>query len=406
MVNDTELERYTSLVRNDLDLSSEMSEEEVYKLIAEKIFNETQNEPISLGDKESLVRIIFDSIRRLDIIQELIDDEEVTEIMVNGYDHIFMEKRGRVSEWNKRFTSKNKLEDVIQQIVSSCNRVVNESDPIVDARLSDGARVNVVLAPPAVYGPILTIRRFPKEGFTLEKMIENDSLSREAAEFLKEVICAGYNCFVSGGTSSGKTTMLNVLSECIPENERVITIEDSAELQIQSIKNLVKLETKNSNSSGCKPITIRDLIKTSLRMRPDRIVVGEVRGGEVVDMLQAFNTGHEGSMSTGHANSAKDMITRLEAMYLQAMDIPLEAVKRQIASGIDILIHLERGRDGKRRVKEIDEITGVKNGEIELRELFIQEYCKGKYSLVRKNKLLDEEKLKKIHEKSFQKNDN
>lgn len=398
MVGNDEIEKYIALVRAEIDLSSEIEEQEVLKLIAEIIFRETIDKPLALKDKDILVKSIFDSIRKLDVIQELIENEDVAEIMVNGYDHIFIEKNGIVSEWGKKFTSKNKLEDVIQQIVSSCNRVVNESEPIVDARLADGARVNVVLSPPAVYGPILTIRRFPKESFTMEKLIENNSITKEAAEFLQEVITAGYNCFVSGGTSSGKTTMLNVLSECIPDNERVITIEDSAELQIKTIKNIVKLETRNANSSGSKAITIRDLIKTALRMRPDRIIVGEVRGIEVVDMLQAFNTGHEGSMSTGHANSSKDMITRLEAMYLQAMDIPLEAVKRQIASGIDIMIHLERGRDGKRRVKEINEIIGVKNGVIELREIFGLEYDGYFYKLIKKNSLLNIEKLTRKNE--------
>lgn len=395
MVSEEEIERYVSLVRMELDVSADLSEEEILSLVANIIYRETCHTPMRLQDKDSLVKIIFDSIRKLDVIQELIEDEDVTEIMVNGYDHIFVEKGGIVREWNKKFTNKNKLDDVIQQIVSSCNRVVNDSEPIVDARLPDGARVNIVLSPPAIYGPILTIRRFPKEGFTMEKLIKYGSISLEAANFLKQLIRCGYNCFVSGGTSSGKTTMLNVLSECIPPNERIITIEDSAELQISSIKNIVKLETKNSNSSGCKPISIRDLIKTALRMRPDRIIVGEVRGAEVVDMLQAFNTGHEGSMSTGHANSSKDMITRLEAMYLQAMEIPLEAVKRQIASGIDIMIHLERGRDGKRRVNEINEVLGVKNGEIELRNLFRLEMEGEKYILRKTNELLRTDKLKR-----------
>lgn len=393
MVSEEDIEKYVSIVRMELDISTDLSEKEIYRFIANIIYRETRDKPIGLQDKDSLVKIVFDSIRKLDVIQELVEDDEVTEIMVNGYDHIFIEKGGIVREWNKKFTNKNKLDDVIQQIVSTCNRVVNDSEPIVDARLPDGARVNVVLAPPAVYGPILTIRRFPKEGFTMEKLIKNGSISLEAAGFLQKVIKAGYNCFVSGGTSSGKTTMLNVLSECIPSNERVITIEDSAELQINSIKNIVRLETKNANSSGSKSITIRDLIKTALRMRPDRIIVGEVRGGEVVDMLQAFNTGHEGSMSTGHANSSIDMITRLEAMYLQAMDIPLEAVKRQIASGIDIMIHLERGRDGKRRVNEINEVIGVRNGEIELRRIFQLELEDSKYQLKRINTLLKKEKV-------------
>lgn len=369
MTDEKETLRIASIVRNELDLSSDPKEEEVKSLIAQIVYRETDNEYISLKDRDILVKNIFDSIRKLDILQELIEDEEISEIMVNGYDRIFIEKRGNITEWPKKFASKEKLEDVIQQVVSSCNRVVNESEPIVDARLSNGERVNIVLSPPALSGPIMTIRRFPKEVFTMEKLIENKSITNEAAAFLKDAVSAGYNCFVSGGTSSGKTTLLNVLSGFIPQGERVITIEDSAELQIKSVDNLVRLETRNSNSSGCEAITIKDLIRTALRMRPDWVIVGEVRGAEVADMLQAMNTGHF-SMSTGHANSSEDMITRLEAMYLQNAEIPLESIRRQIASGIDIMIHLERNARGLRRVTEICEVTYEQEKSIVLRKLF------------------------------------
>ncbi len=369
MIDEREILRLTSIVRTELDMSEEQSEEEVRRLIARIVYRETADENLSLKERETLVKNIFDSIRKLDVLQELIEDEEISEIMVNGYDRIFIEKKGTILEWNKKFSSVEKLEDVIQQIVSECNRVVNESEPIVDARLSNGERVNIVLSPPAVTGPIITIRRFPKEVFTMDTMIENKSITPEAAAFLETVVRAGYNVFVSGGTSSGKTTLLNVLSDFIPSGERVITIEDSAELQIKSVENLVRLETRNANSSGCEAITIKDLIKTALRMRPDRIIVGEVRGAEVADMLQAMNTGHN-SMSTGHANSSADMITRLEAMYLQNAEIPLESIRRQIASGIDIMIHLERSKSGSRRVTEISEVTSDENKSIVLRKLF------------------------------------
>ena len=393
MIDEREILRLTSIVRTELDMSEEQSEEEVRRLIARIVYRETEDENLSLKERETLVKNIFDSIRKLDVLQELIEDEEISEIMVNGYDRIFIEKKGTILEWNKKFSSVEKLEDVIQQIVSECNRVVNESEPIVDARLSNGERVNIVLSPPAVTGPIITIRRFPKEVFTMGKMIENKSITPEAASFLETVVRAGYNVFVSGGTSSGKTTLLNVLSDFIPSGERVITIEDSAELQIKSVENLVRLETRNANSSGCEAITIKDLIKTALRMRPDRIIVGEVRGAEVADMLQAFNTGHEGSLSTGHANSSYDMLTRLEAMYIQNAEIPLEAVRMQIASGIDIMIHLERGRDGVRRVTEINEITHGENKNILLNKLFETQITGRDYNLVKVGQLINTRKM-------------
>ena len=284
--------------------------------------------------------------------------------MVNGTGNIFVEKAGSIFQWDKRFETQEKLEDVIQQIVAKCNRVVNEAFPIADARLENGARVNIVLAPVALNGPVITIRRFPKHPITMEDLLRYGSISQQAAEELERLVAAGYNIFISGGTGSGKTTFLNALSQFIPDTERIITIEDSAELQLQGISNLVRLETRNANMDGTKPITIRDLIKSALRMRPDRIVVGEVRGGEAIDMLQALNTGHDGSLSTGHANSSEDMLARLETMVLMGMELPLSAIRRQIASGVDIIVHLGRLRDKSRRVLEIVEILGYENDEI------------------------------------------
>ena len=394
MIDENEILKYTSSVRSELEVYEDSKEDEVRSEIARIIYRETAEENYSLKDRETLVKNVFDSIRKLDVLQELIEDEEISEIMVNGYDHIFIEKKGTIYEWNKRFSSREKLEDVIQQIVSSCNRVVNESEPIVDARLAGGERVNIVLSPPAVVGPIITIRRFPRNVFTMVKMIENKSITKEAAVFLQDAVRAGYNIFVSGGTSSGKTTLLNVLSDFIPARERVVTIEDSAELQIKSVDNLVRLETRNANSSGCAAITIKDLIKTALRMRPDRIIVGEVRGAEVADMLQAMNTGHN-SMSTGHANSAADMITRLEAMYLQNAEIPLESIRRQIASGIEIMIHLERSKTGLRRVTEINEVTSGENKSIELKKIFVTKFVGGEPVLMRVGELGNRYKMEK-----------
>lgn len=394
MIDENEILKYTSSVRSELEVYEDSKEDEVRSEIARIIYRETAEENYSLKDRETLVKNVFDSIRKLDVLQELIEDEEISEIMVNGYDHIFIEKKGTIYEWNKRFSSREKLEDVIQQIVSSCNRVVNESEPIVDARLAGGERVNIVLSPPAVVGPIITIRRFPRNVFTMEKMTENKSITKEAAAFLQDAVRAGYNIFVSGGTSSGKTTLLNVLSDFIPARERVVTIEDSAELQIKSVDNLVRLETRNANSSGCAAITIKDLIKTALRMRPDRIIVGEVRGAEVADMLQAMNTGHN-SMSTGHANSAADMITRLEAMYLQNAEIPLESIRRQIASGIEIMIHLERSKTGLRRVTEINEVTSGENKSIELKKIFDTKFVGSEPVLMRVGELGNRYKMEK-----------
>ncbi len=355
---------------DSIDYSKEISDEEMRELIDEIIIRDGRQMSLSLSEKENLRKELFHAVRKLDVLQELIDDTEVTEIMINGPEHIFVEKNGKLSRFELKFESKEKLDDVIQQIVAACNRVVNEASPIVDARLENGARVNVVLAPVALNGPIVTIRRFPDEPITMKKLIAFGSLPEEVCIWLEKLVQARYNIFISGGTGSGKTTFLNALSNYIPKDERVITIEDSAELQILNIPNIVRMETRNANVEGCKEISIRDLIKASLRMRPDRIIVGEVRGGEAFDMMQCLNTGHDGSMSTGHANSSKDMLSRLENMILMGMDLPLNAIRQQIASGIDIIIHLGRLRDKSRKVLEIVEVLGFENDNIELKTLY------------------------------------
>ncbi len=365
--------RLKEQVLERLDLSRDMSDEEVLEIIDEVILDSSREQYLSLPDKKWLRKALFDAMRRLDILQELVDDPDITEIMINGADHIFIEKEGRLTEWNKRFSSKQRLEDLIQQIVSFSNRAVSKAHPIADARLPDGARVNIVLDPVALNGPIVTIRRFPRQPITMERLIAWGSVTEEAADFLREAVAAGRNLFISGGTGSGKTTFLNALSQFIPEQERVITIEDNAELQIRQVSNLVSLEARNANTEGTGEITIRDLIRTALRMRPDRIIVGEVRGSEAVDMLQAMNTGHDGSLSTGHANSTADMLSRLEMMVLMGMDIPLEAIRRQIASAIDLFIHLGRLPDGSRKVLEISEVSGYEKGSIRLKSRFSYE---------------------------------
>ena len=353
-----------------LDISREIPDGEILAIIDEGICERAKSQVLSLESRRKLRMEVFYSLRRLDILQELIDDEEITEIMVNGRGKIFYEKQGRILQWDKCFRSREKLEDVIQQIVGTNNRVVNEYSPIVDARLADGSRVNIVLEPIAIDGSCISIRKFPKEPITMEKMIGFGSVSRELVEFLRELVTARYNIFISGGTGSGKTTFLNALSSFIPADERIVTIEDSAELQIRNIPNLVRLETRNDNMETGNGITIRDLIKTALRMRPDRIVVGEIRGAEALDMLQAMNTGHDGSLSTGHANSCRDMLKRIETMVLMGMELPLTAVQAQIAAGIDILIHLGRMRDRSRKVLDVMEITGYEDHEICLNPLY------------------------------------
>lgn len=355
---------------NQMDYSRDLTDAEVLELIDEEVLRMGKNYGLTLAEKNRLQKELFASIRRLDVLEEFLEDDSVTEIMINGPDCIFIERSGCLSLQKVQFESREKLEDVIQQIVARVNRVVNESSPIVDARLQNGARVNVVMPPIALNGPILTIRRFPDHPMDEEDLYRLHSVSREAMGFLQKLIKAGYNIFVSGGTGSGKTTFLNVLSNFIPKDERIITIEDNAELQIHSIPNLVRLETRNANVEGCKPISIRDLIKAALRMRPDRIIVGEVRSEEAIDLLMAMNTGHDGSLSTGHANSAKDMLTRLETMVLMGMEMPLDAVRRQIASAVDIIVHLGRLRDHSRKVLEISEVMGYVDGEIVLSPLY------------------------------------
>lgn len=357
------------LILSNIDLSREVQDEELLDMIDETLKVRSKATYISMKERQRLRKDLFNAIRRLDILQELVEDDTITEIMINSAKQIFIERNGFISKVNQQFESEKKLEDIIQQIAANANRIINESSPIVDARLADGSRVNIVLPPIAIDGPIVTIRKFPKESITMERLIELGSITQEAADFLKKLVVAGYNIFISGGTGTGKTTFLNALSNYVPEDERIITIEDSAELQIRNIENLVRLEARNANVEGKNQIDIRDLIKASLRMRPDRIIVGEVRDASSIDMLQALNTGHCG-MSTGHSNSPMDMLSRLETMVLLGVDIPLLAVRKQIASAIDIVIHLGRLRDKSRKVLEIVEVLDCIDGEIEINPLY------------------------------------
>lgn len=368
-----EIQQLHERILEELDMTREVEDEELTQIIHRVLKETGEREYISLSDRTELGKELFNAFRKLDLLQEFLEDEEITEIMINGTHNIFYEKKGRLYQSEKRFLSREKLEDVIQQIVAGSNRMVNEASPIADARLSDGSRVNIILAPVALNGPIVTIRKFPKDSITMKQLIEWNSISREAAAFLSMLVISGYNIFISGGTGSGKTTFLNALSQYIPGDERIITIEDNAELKIMGIPNLVSLEARNANSEGSGEITIRDLIKSALRMRPTRIIVGEVRSAEAIDMLQALNTGHDGSLSTGHANGPKDMLSRLETMVLMGMDIPLPAIRRQIASGIDLIVHLGRLRDKSRRILEVTEIIGYKDGEILLQPIYIFE---------------------------------
>ena len=387
-------------VLEQLDYGREQSDEEIMEIIDEVLLEEQLLRLLPVSESHHLRTELFYSLRRLDILQSLIEDPGITEIMINGPGSIFIERAGHLQELDVSFESEEKLQNVIQQIVAGCNRVVNEASPIVDARLSNGARVNIVMSPIALNGPIVTIRRFPDTPVTMEELIHWESISREVTEFLQLLVQAGYNIFISGGTGSGKTTFLNVLSGYIPAWERVITIEDSAELQLQGLRNLVRMETRNSNVEGCREISIRDLIRTSLRMRPNRIIVGEVRGAEAVDMMQCLNTGHDGSMSTGHANSAQDMLSRLENMILMGMDIPLTAIKKQIVSGIDIIVHLGRLRDMSRKVMEVSEVLDCEEDRIRLNPLYQFEETgeseEGRVlgNLVRKGGLVHDQKLK------------
>lgn len=356
-------------IMDDIEFGEELDDERLKDLIGKYLLEKKYN--FSLSQRKQFGKEIFDALRKLDVLQDLLEDDEVTEIMVNGPKSIFIEKQGRISKVSLQFDSKEKLLQVIHQIVSGCNRVVNENSPIVDARLKTGERVNVVLAPIALNGPILTIRRFPKHPITMERLVEIGAIDQETVYFLEKAVKAKYNILISGGTGSGKTTFLNALSGFIPSEERIITIEDSAELQILGIENLIRMETRNANVDGGKVITIRDLIKTSLRMRPNRIIVGEVRGEEALDMIgSAMNCGHDGSMSSVHANSAADTLVRVENMILMAAEIPVSAIRKQIASGVDLIIHLGRMRDRTRKVLEITEIKGMEKDNIILNPLY------------------------------------
>ena len=357
-------------VMNAIDLSMDVSDEEILTLIKNSIIEKGKNRPISLADRKKIENHVFNSLRKLDVLEDLLNDEEITEIMINGPENIFIEKKGRVVHCSEKFSSEEKLNDIIQNIVAQSNKIVNESNPIVDTRLSDGSRVNIVLKPAAVDYSILSIRKFPKEQMNMERLKSFGSISEEQVELLRKLVASGYNIFVSGGTGSGKTSFLNALGEFIPSDERVITIEDSAELQLKNVDNLVRLEARNANLEGKNEITIRDLLKSSLRMRPDRIIVGECRGAEALEMLQAFNTGHDGSCSTGHSNSCKDMLSRLETMVLMGAEIPLPAIRQQIASGIDIIVQLGRLRDKSRKLLEITEVLGLEDNEIKLNPLY------------------------------------
>lgn len=374
-----------------MDFSKEITDQELFELIDEKIYIASKDQFLPVEERKRIRNDIFSALRKLDILEELLADKQITEIMINGKEQIFIEKEGQVFPWQSRFESEEKLDDIIQRIVAKSNRVVNESVPIVDARLENGSRVNVVLKPIALNGPIVTIRKFPEKQIQMHDLIKYGTITLEITDFLKELMIAGYNIFISGGTGSGKTTFLNALSYYIPTNERIITIEDSAELQIRNIPNIVKLEARNATAEGCEEISIRDLIKAALRMRPDRIIVGEIRGKEAIDLLQAMNTGHDGSLSTGHSNSALDMLYRIETMVLMGMDIPIAAIRQQVASAIDIMIHLGKLQDNSRKVIEIIEIVGITDGQIQINPIYRYDYKQKK--MIKKGELKNVEKL-------------
>lgn len=363
-------QRIRERVLDEIPAGSEISDDMLRQLIEKIIEEEASKEYMRLEQKRMYRHSIFNSIRKMDVLQDILEDEEITEIMVNGPEHIFVEKDGALSETGMRFERPSRLEDIAQQIASAGNRIVNESNPILDARLKDGSRVNIVLPPVAIEGPVITIRKFPKEAMTMEKLIAVGAVTEEVRDFLEKLVRAKYNIFISGGTGAGKTTFLNVLSNFIPRQERVITIEDSAELQIRNIDNLVRLEARGANVEGKNEVTIRDLVKSALRMRPDRIIVGEIRDSAAIDLLAAMNTGHDGSLSTGHANSPADMLNRLEMLVLMGLDIPLAAIRKQIASALDIIVHLGRLRDKSRRVLEVSEIGDVEDGQISVYPIF------------------------------------
>ena len=363
-------ERIKKRVYDRLDMTGEIEDVQLKNIIGECVQEESGLYMISIREKEELEETLFNAIRRLDVLQELLEDDTITEIMINGQSDIFLERDGKITRWDKTFENETRLEDIAQKIAALSNKIVNASVPIADTRLGDGSRVSIVLPPFALNGPVITIRKFYREPLTMEKLIGLNSITREAAEFLEYAVRAKYNIFISGGTGSGKTTFLNALSGFIPKDERVITIEDSAELQIEHVENLVRLEARDANIEGKNAVKIRDLIRASLRMRPDRIIVGEVRGEETLDMVQAMSTGHDGSLSTGHGNSPKDMAARLETMILMGMDMPVSAIRQQLSSAIDIIVHLGRLRDKTRRVLQIVEIKGINKGEIEFNTLF------------------------------------
>lgn len=363
-------EKIRKLVLNQVPPDGEVDEQRLIQMIDDNIGTAGTGQYIRYNEKKRLRREIYNSMRKLDVLQELLEDEDITEIMVNGAEHIFIEKAGALYETGLEFDSAERLNDIAGQIASAGNRLVNESSPILDVRLEDGSRVNIVMPPVAIEGPVITIRKFPKEPLTMGKLIGMGAVTEEADAVLQKLVLAKYNIFISGGTGAGKTTFLNILSNYIPSGERIITVEDSAELQIRNARNLVRLEARPANVEGKNQVTIRDLIKSALRMRPDRIVVGEIRDATAIDMLTAMNTGHDGSLSTGHANSPKDMLNRLETLVLMGMDIPLEAIRQQIASAIDIVVHLGRLRDRSRKVLEICEVGQVEDGEIVLYPLF------------------------------------
>ena len=360
-------------VISTIDMTREPQEQELHEIIDRIMEEELKEKYLTIKERIKIHKEVFNSIKGLGILEDLLEMDEVTEIMINGRNHIFIEKAGRIIPYDDSIESEERLQDIIQQIVAKTNRRVNESNPIVDTRLEDGSRVNVVLPPVALDGAVITIRKFAKEKITINQLIKWGTLTREVSDLLEKLVVAGYNIFVSGGTGSGKTTFLNVLSNFIPNDQRVVTIEDSAELQLKSVDNIVRLEARQANSQGENEITIRDLIKTSLRMRPDRIIVGEVRGAEALDMVQILNTGHDGSMSTGHGNSPKDMLARLETMVLMGADIPLNAIRSQLAAGIDIMVHLARMPDKTRKVIEINEIQEFKDNQIILNKLYCME---------------------------------
>ena len=360
-------------VISTIDMTREPQEKELHEIIDRSMEEELKEKYLTIKERIKIHKEVFNSIKGLGILEDLLEMDEVTEIMINGRNHIFIEKAGRIIPYDDSIESEERLQDIIQQIVAKTNRRVNESNPIVDTRLEDGSRVNVVLPPVALDGAVITIRKFAKEKITINQLIKWGTLTREVSDLLEKLVVAGYNIFVSGGTGSGKTTFLNVLSNFIPNDQRVVTIEDSAELQLKSVDNIVRLEARQANSQGENEITIRDLIKTSLRMRPDRIIVGEVRGAEALDMVQSLNTGHDGSMSTGHGNSPKDMLARLETMVLMGADIPLNAIRSQLAAGIDIMVHLARMPDKTRKVIEINEIQEFKDNQIILNKLYCME---------------------------------